>query len=315
MVRTFNDLVKRFLKWAQKARKPATVAVYRHYFKQFASDNGDVDLSDITPACVTAWAHTWHQMQSLKRLFNWAVTEARILAVNPIAGVKNPPKALRRRIFTRYELVHMLRASKADCRQLLQGYRETMARPQELRLACWEDLAADDPTIPVRQALLAGRCSVVLYEFKNHASRKDTDAPRVILISPRAGRLLVRLWDRSRTKKGPIFLTKRGRPWTANALRCRFRRLRVKLEVNRDKRGETLVPYTFRHTGATIAAAKGVRDRILADILGHVEVKTTHRYIHLQTKHLQDALRPVWIKERTIRPRGDGGLSDTAGGV
>lgn len=82
-----------------------------------------------------------------------------------------------------------------------------------------------------------------------------------------------------------------------HALRCRFRVLRRRLGIERDRRGETIVPYSFRHTGATIAAASGVRDRILADVLGHIETKTIARYQHLQRGHLVDAMRKVCCQD------------------
>lgn len=298
----FSELVSRFLAWAAKCRKPSTVAVYRHYLQKFTSVYPELMAKDISFAIVSQEAKTWHDVQAIKRVYSWGHDEARILESNPVAKMKHPPKGERRRICTRIELAAMLRTSRPDCRELLVGYRETMARPQELRAARWEDLHAVDPTVKIRDALQLGACAIVLYEYKNRVNRRDPGAPRVILLSPRVCRLLLRLFDRSVTGCGPIFLTGRGRAWTANALRCRFRRLRVQLHIERDQRGETIVPYTLRHTGATIAAAKGVRDRILADVLGHVETKTTARYQHLQKHHLIEAMGAVWkVKPREVK--------------
>ena len=302
-VKTYRQLVNRFLKWAATCRKPATVAVYRHYLRKFAKTHGNPRLSDITPAKITAWAKTWHDVQALKRLFRWGVEEALLITSNPAAGVKHPPKGMRRRIHSRSELVRLLRYSRPDARAIFTAYAETYARPQELRAACFEDLHADDPRISIRAALPLGRVSIVLWDFKNRADRRDPDRPRVILLSPRVGRLVARLWDRRAGQHGPIFVTSRGRAWSANALRCRFRRMRAKLDMGRDHRGENFVPYTFRHTGATLAAAEGVRDRVLADVLGHVETKTTARYQHLATEHLQGAMAQIW--ERKQRRRDD----------
>lgn len=299
MSESFASLSQRFLSWAAKCRSASTVNVYRHYFTQFVRHQRDLAASDMTPAILTAWARTWHQAQAIKRLYAWAVKEDCSLVVNPIAAVKHPPRQLRRRIHTAAEFAGLMRESKPDLRRLLLAYRETLARPAELRAAEFTDLVADDPTIDLREALLAGRASIVLYAFKDRTSRRDTDKPRVILLSPRAGRLIVWLMDRRPADSAAIFLTHRGRPWTSNALRCRFRVLRRRLRITRDKRGETIVPYTLRHTGATIAASMGVRDRILADIMGHIDTKTTSRYLHLQTQHLQAAMKEVW-KRRAV---------------
>jgi len=265
---TFSQLATRFLVWAAKCKRPSTVAVYRHYLRRFVEHHGDMPAADVRPCHVTEFAKSWHDAQAVKRLYRWAVDEAGILETNHVARVKHPPKGMRRRINTPAETARLLRAVKHDLRALLIGYRETMARPEELRKATWEDVAGEHPSENVGDALARARASIVLYEFKRRDARKESSAPRVILLSPRVCRLLLRLWKRNRHKTGPIFSTARGRAWTPNAVRCRFRRLRVKLNIQRDKRGESIVPYTFRHTAATMAAAAGVRDRWLTHPLG-----------------------------------------------
>ena len=110
------------------------------------------------------------------------------------------------------------------------------------------------------------------------------------------GRLLARLrrrwngrtfWDQG---DDYVFLTSKGRPWTNNAVRCCMRRLRKKCGFDEDGQ-ERLVAYTFRHTAATFAVANGVRDRVLADLMGHVQPSMTQKYIHLQPAHLISAIR------------------------
>lgn len=75
-----------------------------------------------------------------------------------------------------------------------------------------------------------------------------------------------------------------------------MRRIRLALAMQRDARGENFVPYTLRHTFATLATAAGIRDRLLADALGHTETATTARYQHLSVEHVRAALRPFWRK-------------------
>jgi site-specific recombinase XerD len=68
-------------------------------------------------------------------------------------------------------------------------------------------------------------------------------------------------------------------------------RLRAKLGLGPDENGEQIVSYTLRHTAATRASARGVRDRVLAELMGHTSTSTTQRYQHLQADHLADAIR------------------------
>lgn len=290
----FSQLVVKFLVWAKSCRHPKTVDVYRHYLRKFMEQIGDPPASEVTPADVTAWAKTWHQTQAVKRLYQWAVEDACLLTRNPVARVKLPPMGARRRILTPSERQSLLRCSAADLRRFLIGLRETMARPGELRHATWADVSSDDPSRDLRASLADGTACIVLWEYKARARRANADVPRIILLSPLACRLLLWLLRSRPAMHDFIFKTERGKHWTQNALRCRFRRLRRKLAVTRDARGETIVPYTYRHTSATEAAANGVRDRVLASILGHVRPDTTQRYLHLQTDHLRKAMEKHW---------------------
>jgi len=291
----FSHVATRFLSWADKCLARSTVNVYKHYFRRFVEHHGDLHVRKLQPAHLQEWADTWHATQAIKRLFNWALLDAGLVKRNPFERVKHPPKGQRRRIMNRKEMCIYLRRTAQDLRALLTMHRETFARPEELRVACWDDVQFEGEKESLRQALLAGRAVIVLTDYKARKRRRLPSDPRVLLLSPRAGRLLVRLLDRAGDANGPIFLTSAGRAWTPNAVRCRLRRLRTKWKLARDKRGENVVPYTFRHTGATRAAAHGVRDRLLADILGHVETSTTRRYQHLDLEHLRTALGPLWF--------------------
>lgn len=304
MVR-FSKLASRFLTWARQCRHENTVDVYRHYFEKFLAEVGDKPASRVTPAVLSAWAVTWHQSQAIVRLYRWALADARLIKINPLEHVTHPPKGARHRIMNKKEIVKILRACPSDLRRLLIGYRESMARPGELRAAKWSHLYPKLQGKELRRALRRGEVSIVLRDYKNRKNRRLPNGPRVVLISPRLGRLIARLMRRTHKADDTIFQTKRGQRWTANALRCRMRRLRSSLGIIRDERGETIVPYTFRHTAATEACAAGVRDRILADVLGHVETSTTARYQHLSTNHLRAAMRKLWGKRRRInRPQG-----------
>jgi len=290
----FSTLAARFIASISKHLAQSTVNVYSHYFRKFLEFHRDIPVDSIRPTHINEFASTWHDAQAIKRLFAWAKDEAGLIEENPIAKVKHPPKGQRKRVFTRHELIRFLRNASPDLRSLLIGYRETFARPDELRRAHWEDIASVPHGKQLRDALVSYSAAIVLTDYKDRKRRPDPTQPRVILLSPRLCDLLIRKLRELPNPSGPIFTTASGKAWTANALRCRFRRLRKKLGIVRDRRGENIVPYTFRHTGATEAASKGIRDRILADVLGHTDTSTTRRYQHLANEHVLSAMSSFW---------------------
>ncbi len=287
---TVSALVKQFEEWAAGALAAGTCLAYGHQLAKFVRHAGRRSVDKLRPVDVSKWARTWHEVQAVVRLFNWAVHEAELLDVNPFAKLKPPPRDERRRILTPRQMAELLRAADGAARDFLLGLRETFARPQEIRAATWEDLQPEDPGEDLDAALGAGRALIVLREYKDRRRRKESNRPRVLLVNARLGRLLQRLRARRRPGQSAIWCNSLGRPWTANAVRLMMRALRERLQIRPDRFGEQVVAYTFRHSVATLASARGIKDRTLADLLGHVETRTTARYQHLDVQHLREAL-------------------------
>lgn len=290
---SLRNLTNDFLAWGEKSLAPGTVANYRRILERFNSSTGDVAAGDLRKHILVTWGTTWHDIQAVQRLYNWAVEDAEVLERNPFRRVKRPPLGQRKRTLDRATLAKICRRSTRPFRRYLLALRETIARPQEVRAFTWENLQFPDKPRQMEAALTSGNAVFVLEEYKGRRRRSDPTVDRVIPVSPRLGRLLWRLYCLNPQATGPIFINSQGRAWTNNAVRCRIRWIRRKLGIVRDHRGETVCAYTIRHTMATAAAAAGIRDRLLADIMGHTSTRTTARYQHLQVGHLQEALKKL----------------------
>lgn len=287
---TVRKIVTAFLKWAGDALAPNTLAAYKHQLGKIPPRIARKKASRLRPIDLTAWAKSWHEGQALVRLLNWACHEAKLIRSNPLGRCRLASRGQRKRILARAALQRIMRTGRRASRNFMLALRETLGRPQELRAAAWEQLQSEDLDISIDDALRTGKALIVQPEFKDRRRRSDTTRPRVMLVSRRLGRLILRL-GRDRTRRiGPIFLNNRGRAWSKNAVRCLFRRIRRRLAMPRDVNGENVTAYTVRHSQATYAASKGIHGRTLADLLGHVDIRTTDRYVHLQVGHLREAM-------------------------
>lgn len=297
--------IARFLQWADVNLAPKTVAVYRLYLNRFAAWAGDIELGNLTPAMLTTWCQKYHPLQAVQRLTAWCHRQERSLACNPLEKMRKVPTGQRRRVLRPVESARLLRASDPCFRRFLLALRESFARPQEIRAVRFEDICVAGGLPAELEDIAAGRAFFLIEHGKGFRRRSDQAAVRTIPISPRLGRLLCRVQKRDPINKLPIFLNSKGRPWTANAVRCRFRRLRIAAGMTADARGERIVAYTLRHTGATAAAAAGLRDFTLAEVLGHASTRTTARYVHLQAADVIDAMQRVWEAKSHFAKKSD----------
>lgn len=294
-------LIELFIEWGRKNLAPGTVANYDRHLRRFAAAVSQVPIKDLKKFHATSWENRFHPLQAVKRLFSWSVTDAEVLERSPFENVRLPALGQRKRILTPKEAVRMLRTASPPFRRYLIALRESVARPQEIRAATWDHVFPKLDRIELVKHLPTGRCRLIFDEYKARKRRSDPSAPRIIPLPPRLGRMLARLLIGRPDAHGSIFRNTIGRPWTNNAIRCQMRHLRKRLRIVPDHRGERIVCYTLRHTSATEACSLGMRDRMLADIMGHTSTRTTARYLHLSQDHLTTAMIDLHKKRRERR--------------
>lgn len=302
---TVAQAVELFLDAAAGACAPRTVALYTHYLRRYAAIAGTSPLGDLTPARLLAWSNRYHPLGCVQRLYAWATVEARILVVNPIAGMRRRRNGHRRRILSRLERIRLMRAFRPAMRLLGVALVESIARPREMREVRWGDIRTSGTPAWSPADLVAGVAFFWIQRFKGQELRTDRHAVRVIPISPRLGRLLVRLWGDGRSAGALIFHNSLGRSWTVNAVRCQFRRVRDRAGLSIDLAGENVVAYSLRHTSATDAVGAGIKGFTLAELMGHSDIRMTQRYVHLRPDHLIEAMKRLSAWKRGPKPKND----------
>ena len=90
----------------------------------------------------------------------------------------------------------------------------------------------------------------------------------------------------SRASDEAVFLSVRGAPLSADAIRRMFKRYLAIAGA-----ASSLSPHAMRHTFATHLLDSGADLRTVQELLGHVALSTTQIYTHLSTQRLQDVHR------------------------
>ncbi len=294
---TVRDLCDKFLDWVEIHRAPDTYEDYHDGLAGWVKLHGNRRARDIHSLDLEEWKGKLvkkglanctvnHAVIPVKVCWSWAVKqEPPLLPSNPLKNVQTLDAEGRERTFTADEFLALLRNTDALFRQVLLFFRLTGIRPGEFCRLTWEQVRLAQHVLVIRR----------------HKSRRTAKVkkPRIIHLPPAAESLLRwrlrKLGHTPETRSAAlggerVFLNSDGQPWTVNALRCRMRRLRVKAEIGPDENGEQIVMYTARHTFGTAAAAGGVSDRRLADLMGHTDTKMTQKYIHLANPDLRKAV-------------------------
>jgi integrase len=267
-----NQVCDYFLDWSQQHHRPETFDHNKYFLQSFCSfrGNGELPASQIKPIHMTRWVDSkpkWksarrHSQQTVKQAFSWAKQQG-LIESNSFADVKLPPKRSRELLLTAEQISGIFAAVKdVEFRNYLVALQESGARPSEVARVKTEDF---DPSLGI-------------WVLNQHKTSAKTGKPRVIYLSPR-------LLELSRTMSeqrpdGLLFPNRTGKPFSRNAIRCRFRRLREKLPHL-----GYICAYLFRHSFATTALENGVGVAQVAELLGHKSTEMVMRhYGHLNQR-------------------------------
>ncbi len=276
------DICDLFLEYSAKHNSCETFRWYQKYLQSFSNLFGSVPALDVKPYHVSRWLDrnaNWHTSRrcaiiALKRAYNWC-DEQELIPTNPLKRVRKPSAVRRERILAADERAAILGAIRdQEFREFIFALEQTGCRPGEIARVTAANVD-----------LKAG-----VWVFDQHKTKKKTGKPRVVYLTPGmlelTGKLVAEFPD------GPLFRgpARAGRkPYSANSIRCRFRRLRKKLPQLKG-----VIAYTFRHSYVTDALERGVPIASIAELAGHRDLRMIQEhYGHLSQKrlHLQEAAR------------------------
>ena len=275
---SFNELAARFLSYSQRENAENTTSWYAHFLDDFDQFH-DGRVIDLRKSHVDRWLDEhdgWGQstrrqaITCIKRVVNWGYEEGH-LSEFPVGlrKLRRPKMGKRETIVLSADHKRMLAETDEPFGQLLTALWETGARPEEVR------------TVTAAMVHL----DVGVWLFHVHKTVERTEKPRIIYLTPTMVELSRQLMQVN--PDGPLFRNKFGKPWSANAVRCRMKRLRKKLGLP-----DGTVAYAYRHTYATTGLEKGATIADMAELLGHVDTKMISEYYgHLSQK--TDRMREV----------------------
>ena len=275
-VATVCDL---FLAFSKNHHEQCTFDWYELYLQDFCEQYGRLTIADLKPFHVNRWvdAHAaWGQgsrraaIGCVKRVFSWADDQG-IIDGSPIRRVKKPAGKARDRILASEERTLILATIRdQQFRDFVFTMQETGARPGEVRKVTAANVNLD-----------AG-----VWIFTKHKTAKRTGKPRIIYMTKAVVDLCRRLMEQY--PEGPLFRSNRlAKPFSSNAVRIRFRNLRLKLPQLAGA-----IAYSYRHSFATDALERGIAPATVSELLGHTDLSMLSRYyskLSKKTQHLRDS--------------------------
>jgi len=287
-----DAVIDHFLRWTGLNRKAGTLKSYTQLLKLFRAEFGarefrgydperqpaDDPLVTFTPLEIEEFLARIHAGPTrratavvLTRLQNWAVSKRLMTEGQRIfSRLEKPAGGKRERVPTADELRRLLEQASPEFVRIHDALCRCGARPGEI---CG---------LQIPQVDFAKR----LITIAEHKTSRKTGKDRLIPIADKLEHVL-RQAIGGRTA-GPVFLTPRGRAWTATHLSATHKALARKAGL-----GEDFVLYLTRHRFGTELCRLGKDIKIVSTLMGHEDIATTQRYQHpnvLELGGLQDEI-------------------------
>lgn len=260
----------------------ATLELAEGYLAKITAICGTMPAADVRPRHLEGPHLTHHFARHAKQLFRWACDEDLIPAYK-LGKLETPPAGQRQRILSPSEYRRLRRAVKPQLAVFLFAMRHTLARPQELRELRWDEVDIERRVI--RKS-----------EFKAKDRRRDGLCVRIIPLDRGMLTVLIKM---AVIAEGPlVFLNGHESAWTVQSIRNGVRRAADRAGLHDVPGTEKVNAYSIRHTAATSATRAGIRDAVLAKLMGHADTRMLARYQHLDAEELL----PEVIDRATGRP-------------
>jgi integrase len=257
-------------------RTAGTLRSYRGFLgSRILPAFGARDVSDVSAQELVRWftairskggSATLHNrvLSTFRAMFRWGVREG-LVKVDPTQGLRahRERPETEAHFYTQAEIQKLIDATTGPAQLWLRIAFHTGLRPRELVAARWE--------------WVDWRRRVIRVPYSKEFSAKG-HSPREIPLAPELETVLHDIHGDS----GPILVSRKGRRYTEAGLR-------IVLERQLKKSSLQLRKYDARHTFISRLAEAGVPLPEIQAIAGHVEIRTTMRYMHLASDYLERA--------------------------
>lgn len=262
------------------------------FLHNLSEDGMNAKGGKLSPATI------FYHYRILNNIFNFAV-ECQLLKKSPLEGVKKPKVTEKEiEVYTEEEAYHLLECLENEeslsWKVLIKLAITTGLRRSELLGLEWEHVNLDAGTIAVRQGLTYTKGDgYIVGPLKTRGSNRTVSIPDSLVRDLRKLKLRKQeermaageLWYQLNGKEHFfLFSDYRGKPFNPTSVKNWWQRFIKRHSL------KYINFHALRHTSATLLINQGVHAKVIAERLGHSDIKTTmNTYGHVLQKADREA--------------------------
>ena len=261
-VRAYLADIRQFITWLKKGRVDYDNPrhLQRIDIVEFINHLASVKATGVTRA---------RKLAAIRKFFAFMV-ENNIVISNPANTIKNPTKEIKNPAFLqKNEYKALLFEASQNIRDfaILQVFLQTGIRVGELVNLKTEDIDLENKNLVVRQG----------------KGQKDRSIPLELQVIQALSKYLQSRGEVALDSEENLFVTRNG-----TGIKVRTIRKIVKKYIKRAGINNRASVHTLRHTFGTHKVDNGMPIAALKEVLGHRQMQTTYKYVHLAQSSLRE---------------------------
>jgi len=272
---TFSKAINDFRNYTAVTKTQGTQDYYRFYLKALTDYFGDQECDSITTNQIIDYISKRKDMNP--KISNASINK-HIVTLKTVVKYATDREIRFAKLKERKKIIPTV--SDPTYHRIFSYYQKHLNNPFEFRNFAFLKLLLDTG-LRIHELTHVKVKDIDFDTFSIHVKVTKTDNDRIVCFTESTGALLVK-YIASQKIKGYLFQKRStNEPLTTSAVECLISRLKKKLNIE-----ELITPHKWRHTFATNYLTQGGDLETLRLLMGHSNLKTTQKYLHISKNQI-----------------------------
>jgi len=277
-----TQAIEEFRKYTKVTKALGTQEYYKYYLKTLNNELGSLDCSEINNNMILDYIIK-------RRNFNPKVSNAtinkHIVTLKTVVKYATSKEITFSKLKERKMIIPTI--SKSTYSKIFEYYQKHMKDNYTFRNYVFLKLMLDTG-LRLHEIINIKLRNIDLDTSSIHIKVTKTDVDRYVCFTESTKELLIKFIVTQKIKEYLFYDFKTGNKLTTSSVESLVYRLKIKLNIE-----ENITPHKWRHTFATNFLKRGGDLETLRILLGHSNLKTTQKYLHLSKNDIVDNYKSI----------------------
>jgi len=277
-----KDAIEEFNDYTKITKSEGTYSFYQYYLKMLSSEMGEIDCDDISNRDILSYIK---RRQNQNPNVSKATLNKHIITLKAVVKYTTKRKIDFQKLKEQKKIIETV--PYETYKKIFDYYQKHISNSYSFRNYLFIRIMKDTG-LRLKEMIHININNIDLNTSCIHIKVTKTDVDRFVFFTKQTKELLIKFMITQKIDKYLFFDFKTGKQLTTSSVECFMYRLKKKLNIT-----DKITPHKWRHTFATNFVKSGGNLETLRIILGHTNLKTTQKYLHLSKNDIYEQYQRI----------------------